>query len=66
MKEHYNLHYLLLEDMEQHPLPDIQRDFIRKNIENFFEKIKPPQNAQPLITRERNPPITNNKKENLL
>ena len=54
MKEHYNLHYLLLEDMERNSLSASQRTAVRKNIEKFFEKVKPPQISQPLITRERN------------
>lgn len=42
MKDHYNLYYLFLEDKEKNPLPIQQSEAIRKNLEKFYEKIKPP------------------------
>ena len=53
MTEHYNLYYLFLKDMERNPLPVEQREAIRKNIENFSEKIKPPWSSFPLISSEQ-------------
>lgn len=42
MQKHYNLYYLFLDDREQHPIPDDRNTAIRKNIEEIYEKIKPP------------------------
>jgi hypothetical protein len=42
VKEHYNLYYLFLEDKEKHPLSAQRSETIRKNIEKYFRKIKPP------------------------
>lgn len=42
MKEHYNIYYLFLEDRAKNPVPDDRNEAIRKNIENFYKKIKPP------------------------
>lgn len=52
MKEHYNLYYLLLEDNEKHPLPEQQSEVIRKNIEKFYEELKPPWKSLPLLSSE--------------
>jgi len=54
VKNHYNLYYLFLEDKEKHPMSDRGNQAIRKNVENFYKKIKPPWNSQPLISSERN------------
>ena len=53
MKGHYNLYYLFLEDKEQHPLSALRSEAIRKNIEKFFEEIKPPWKSLPLTSREQ-------------
>ena len=53
MKVHYNLYYLYLEEQEQHPLSTQQSETIRKNIEKYFEKIKPPWKPLPLINSEQ-------------
>jgi hypothetical protein len=54
LKEHSNLYYLLLEDMERNPLPEQKKMEIQKNIEKFYKKIKPPWNSQPLtITKDK-------------
>ena len=53
MTEHYNLHYLFLKDMERNPLSAEQSEALRKNIENFFKKKKPPWNSFPLISSEQ-------------
>ena len=47
MAEHYNLYYLFLEDMERHPMSEDAFWEIKKNIEKFYEKIKPPWPPQP-------------------
>ena len=49
MNGHYNLYYLFLEDKRKHPMPEHKVQAIRKNIEKFFEKIKPPAFSKPLI-----------------
>lgn len=48
MKEHYNLYYIFLEDMQRHPMSEERNVQIRKNIENFYKKIKPPWQPNPL------------------
>ena len=53
MKEHYNLYYLFLEDKENCCLSAQQSEAVRKNIENFFGKIKPPWKSLPLISSEQ-------------
>ena len=42
MTWHYNLYYLFLEDKAKHPLPPEKKAEIQKNLEKFFENIKPP------------------------
>lgn len=42
MEQHYNLYYLFLEDKTQNPMREEKVMEIRKNIENFYKKIKPP------------------------
>lgn len=42
MADHYNLYYILLEDKAQNPMPEQRARKIRKNIEKFYKKIKPP------------------------
>ena len=42
MKAHYNIYYLFLEDQKKHPLSEQVREAIRKNIEKYFKKLKPP------------------------
>ena len=54
MKEHSNLYYLILEDRERNPIPEQKKIEIQKNIEKFYQKIKPPWNPQPLtITKDK-------------
>jgi hypothetical protein len=53
VKAHYNLYYLYLEEQEKHPLSTQQSETIRKNIEKYFEKIKPPWKPLPLISSEQ-------------
>ena len=56
MDNHYNLYYLFLEDQQRNPMDPDARDQIRKNIENFYKKIKPPWEADPPNSiRERKP-----------
>lgn len=42
VKAHYNIYYLFLEDQKKHPLSEQVREAIRKNIEKYFKKLKPP------------------------
>ena len=42
VKKHYNLYYLFEEDKVKHPMPSEAKDRIRKNLQDFFKKIKPP------------------------
>lgn len=42
MAEHYNLYYLFAQDKARHPMPEDKKEEIRKNIEIFYQKIKPP------------------------
>lgn len=56
MKAHYNLYYIFLEDMRQHPMPEERNVEIRKNIEIIYRKIKPPWKSSPLnITKKGRP-----------
>lgn len=48
---HYNLYYLFLEDRERNPMDAGRKKEIQKNIEKFYEKIKPPPNAKPPTIR---------------
>lgn len=48
MAQHYNIYYLFLEDMQAHPLPPPRAMEIRKNIEKFYETLKPPDPPDPL------------------
>ena len=53
---HSNLYYLFLEDQRLHPMPEARVFEIRKNIEKFYEKIKPPWNSKPLNSiRDKDP-----------
>ena len=57
MAEHFVLYYLFLEDKAAHPMPEEQNRQIRKNIEKFYQKIKPPPTSRPLTSiRENEPP----------
>lgn len=47
MSAHYNLYYLFQEDMARCPLPEEQDLKIKKNLEIFYRKIKPPWFSQP-------------------
>lgn len=47
MKKHYNLYYLFLEDMQKYPLSEERSQQIRKNIEKYYKKIKPPDKSIP-------------------
>ena len=42
MQKHYNIYYLFLDDKEKHPIPKDTKEQILKNIEKFYQKIKPP------------------------
>ena len=56
MQEHYTLYYLFLEDMQHHPMPEKKNAEIKKNIENFYQNLKPPWSDVPLNSiREINP-----------
>ena len=46
---HYNLYYLFLEDKQKHSMPKSTAMVIRKNLQNFFENIKPSTASKPLI-----------------
>ena len=48
MKAHYNLYYIFLDDMRHHPMSEERNAEIRKNIEYFYRKIKPPWDTNPL------------------
>lgn len=48
MKEHYNLYYIFLEDMRRNPMSEERSAQIRKNLENYYKKIKPPWQNNPL------------------
>ena len=47
MSEHYNLYYLLREDQEKNPMRPEANEKILKNLENFYQKIKPPWKPEP-------------------
>ena len=47
MKDHYNLYYIFLEDMQRHPMSEKRNAEIRKNLDNFYRKIKPPWEDKP-------------------
>lgn len=56
LSKHCNLYYLFLEDQRLNPMPEETVLRIRKNIENFYEKIKPPWNSKPLNSiRDKEP-----------
>ena len=55
-EKEYNLYYLLLEDQQRHPMRPEADEKIRKNLEEFYKKIKPPWISQPpSITRDEEP-----------
>lgn len=55
MSDHANLFYLFQEDMQRYPLPE-EKDFcIRKNLEKFYKKIKPPWISLPPNTVSKEP-----------
>ena len=47
MAKRYNLYYLFLEDMQKHPLSEERSQQIRKIIEKYYKKIKPPGKSIP-------------------
>ena len=47
MKDHYNLYYIFLEDMQRHPISEKRNAEIRKNLEYFYRNIKPPWEDNP-------------------
>ena len=56
MPEHRNLYYLFLEEQQQNLMPEDRNREIRKNLENYFKKIKPPWNSRPpTISEEKSP-----------
>jgi uncharacterized protein YicC (UPF0701 family) len=49
--------YLFLEDKQQHPMPEDQYRQMRKNLVEFYRKIKPPWiSLPPGIRRDEEPP----------
>ena len=42
MDKHQNLYYLFAADKAKNPMPEQKKEEIRKNLENFYKKIKPP------------------------
>lgn len=56
MKDHFNLYYIFLEDMQRHSMSEKRNEQIRKNLENFYKKIKPPWDYNPPnINGDENP-----------
>ena len=47
LAEHFNLYYILLEDLQNCPMSPEAHDRIKENIENFYEIIKPPWDPDP-------------------
>ena len=50
MAEHFVLYYLFLEDQRANPMPEDRNRQVRKNIEKFYQKIKPPPFSRPLTS----------------
>lgn len=63
MSPHYNLYYIFLEDQQRHPMPEEQYLRIRKNLENFYKKIKPPWISLPPNIIQENQQTKNSKEK---
>ncbi len=56
MHGHYNIYYLFLEDKAKNPMSPRRKAEMQKEIEKFYQKLKPNQNLQPLINRTGDKP----------
>lgn len=56
MDDHFNLYYIILEDMLQHPMSEKQCAEIKNNLEKFYDKIKPPWKQNSITIAENTNP----------